>query len=72
VGAVKACKVPMGVCRIAQPNRRAWPILPLRRMDNYDNPYRNDPESSPLTRVGRFIECGLALLLAVLAVYLSR
>jgi hypothetical protein len=41
-------------------------------MDNYDNPYRNDPESSPLTRVGRFIECGLALLLAVLAVYLSR
>jgi hypothetical protein len=41
-------------------------------MANYDNPYCNDPESIPLTRVGRLIECGLALLLAVLAVYLSR
>jgi hypothetical protein len=43
-----------------------------RRMDYYDNPYSDDPESFPVTRVGRLIECGLALLLAVLAVYLSR
>jgi hypothetical protein len=41
-------------------------------MDKYDNPYRDDPESAPLTRVGRLAECGLALLLALLAVYLSR
>ena len=41
-------------------------------MDNYHNPYRDDPECAPLTRVGRVVECGLALLMAVLAVYLSR
>jgi hypothetical protein len=41
-------------------------------MDRYDNPYRDDPQSAPLTPVGRLIECGLVLLLAVLAVYLSR
>jgi hypothetical protein len=46
-------------------------------MDNYDNPYRDnpyrdDPESVPQTRAGRLVECGIALLLAVLAVYLSR
>jgi len=40
-------------------------------MDNYDNPYHEDPEPVPLTRAGRLIECGLALVLAVLAVYLS-
>ena len=42
-----------------------------RRMDNYDNPYRDDPQSFPLTPAGRAVECALALLLAVLAVYLS-
>jgi hypothetical protein len=47
------------------------PILPAP-MDNYANPYRDDPESLPQTRAGRLIECGVALLLAVLAVYLSR
>jgi hypothetical protein len=41
-------------------------------MDNYDNPYRDDPESVSPTRAGRLIECGIALLLAVLALYLSR
>jgi hypothetical protein len=42
-------------------------------MDNQHNPYSaDDPESAPLTRVGRLIECGLALLMAVLALYLSR
>ena len=41
-------------------------------MEKYGNPYRDDPESMPLTRVGRLVECSLALLLAVLAVYLSR
>lgn len=41
-------------------------------MDKYDNPYRDDPESVPTSRAGRFAECALALLLAVLAVYLSR
>lgn len=48
------------------------PILPPLRMDKYHNPYRDDPESVPLTRVGRLTECALAVLLAVLAVYLSR
>jgi len=41
-------------------------------MENYDNPYRDDPELTPLTRAGRLIECGFAVLLAFLAVYLSR
>ena len=41
-------------------------------MDNYENPYRHDPESVPLTRAGRFAECALAVLFAFLAVYLSR
>jgi hypothetical protein len=40
-------------------------------MDNYRYPYSDDPESAPLTRVGRLTECALVLLLAVLAVYLS-
>jgi hypothetical protein len=58
--------------RIALPNRGVAPMLPLLSMDKYDNPYRDDPESVPLTRVGRLAECALALLLALLAVYLSR
>ena len=41
-------------------------------MNNYDNPYRDDPELTPLTRAGRFIECTFAVVLAILAVYLSR
>jgi hypothetical protein len=41
-------------------------------MDKYDNPYRDDPELTPLTRAGRLAECAFALLLALLAVYLSR
>lgn len=41
-------------------------------MDKNENPYREDPELAPHTRAGRLAECALALLLAVLAVYLSR
>ena len=41
-------------------------------MQKYDNPYRDDPESAPLTRIGRLTECALSLLLALLAFYLSR
>ena len=41
-------------------------------MNNYDNPYRDDPELTPLTRAGRFVECTFAVVLAILAVYLSR
>jgi hypothetical protein len=41
-------------------------------MNNYDNPYPDDPELAPLTRAGRFIECALAVVLAFLAVYLSK
>jgi hypothetical protein len=41
-------------------------------MDNYDNPYRDDPESAPLTRAGRLAECAGAAILALLAFYLSR
>jgi hypothetical protein len=42
------------------------------RMNEYDNPYRDDPEAAPLTRIGRLAECSLVLLLTFLAVYLSR
>ena len=41
-------------------------------MDPYDNPYRDDPGTAPLTRAGRLAECILALLLTLLSVYLSR
>lgn len=41
-------------------------------MDPYKNPYRDDPESVPLTRAGRLTECLLAVLLALLAIYLSK
>jgi len=41
-------------------------------MNNYDNPYRDDPELAPMTRAGRFIECTFAVVLAILAVYLSK
>jgi len=41
-------------------------------MNNYDNPYRDDPELAPLTPAGRFIECAFAVVLAFLAVYLSK
>jgi hypothetical protein len=41
-------------------------------MNNDHNPYRDDPELAPLTRTGRFIECAFAVVLAFLAVYLSR
>ena len=38
----------------------------------YRNPYRDDPELAPLTRGGRFMERALAVMLALLAIYLSR
>jgi hypothetical protein len=41
-------------------------------MDQYKNPYHDDPELAPLTRVGRVMECALAVLLALLAIYVSR
>lgn len=41
-------------------------------MERYHNPYRDDPELAPLTRAGRLVECALAMLLAFLAIYLSR
>jgi hypothetical protein len=41
-------------------------------MKSYDNPYREDPELAPLKRAGRWIECAFAVVLAFLAVYLSR
>src|SRR5687768_1199826 len=41
-------------------------------MQKYENPYRDDPELVPLTRAGRLAECALAVLLALLAIYLSR
>ena len=41
-------------------------------MNNYDNPYRDDPELAPLTRAGRLMECAFAVVLAFLAVYLSK
>jgi hypothetical protein len=40
-------------------------------MEKYENPYRDDPELAPLTRTGRLAECALAVLLALLAVYLA-
>jgi hypothetical protein len=41
-------------------------------MNNYDNPYSDDPELAPLTPAGRLIECVFAVVLAFLAVYLSK
>ena len=41
-------------------------------MHKYDNPYRDDPESAPLTRTGRLTECAVSVVLALLAFYLSR
>ena len=41
-------------------------------MNNYTNPYPDGPELAPLTRTGRFIECAFAVVLAFLAVYLSK
>jgi hypothetical protein len=41
-------------------------------METYANPYREDPQPVPLTRAARLTECALALLLTLLAVYLSR
>lgn len=41
-------------------------------MDTYDNPYCDQPPAAPLTPAGRLIECMLAMLLTLLAVYLSR
>jgi len=41
-------------------------------MDPYHNPYRDQPPAAPLTRAGRLVECMLALVLTLLAVYLSR
>jgi hypothetical protein len=67
---VKACKAPHGRAGLRSQNGGATPIL-RPRMDNYHYPYSDDPESAPLTRVGRLTECALVLLLAVLAVYLS-
>lgn len=42
------------------------------RMENYANPYHEEPQPAPLTRADRLAECALALLLTLLAVYLSR
>lgn len=47
-------------------------MLPCAAMNTYENPYREDPELAPLSRTGRFIECAFAVVLAFLAVYLSR
>ena len=41
-------------------------------METYDNPYRDEPAAAPLTRAGRLVECAVALVLTLLAVYLSR
>jgi hypothetical protein len=41
-------------------------------MHPYNNPYREDPELAPLTRTGRVLECAVAVMLALLAIYLSR
>jgi hypothetical protein len=41
-------------------------------MDQYRNPYRDDPELAPLSRGGRFMECTVAVMLALLAIYLSQ
>jgi hypothetical protein len=41
-------------------------------MQEYRNPYRDDPELAPLTRSGRFMERAVAVMLALLAIYLSR
>lgn len=41
-------------------------------MESYANPYREEPPPLPLTRAGRLTECALALILTLLAVYLSR
>jgi hypothetical protein len=45
---------------------------PAARMNEYANPYQDDPEAAPLTRTGRLTECALVVLLTFLAVYLSR
>ena len=41
-------------------------------MHEYTNPYRDDPELAPLTRGGRIMEGAVAVMLALLAIYLSR
>jgi len=54
--------------------RQTRPVeaYPAARMDKYENPYRDAPECVPLSRLGRVTECALGVLLALLAVYLSR
>ena len=47
-------------------------MLLARAMYEYNNPYHEDPELAPLTRAGRFLECAAAVMLALLAIYLSR
>jgi hypothetical protein len=47
-------------------------MLLARAMYEYKNPYREDPELAPLTRAGRFLECAAAVMLALLAIFLSR
>jgi hypothetical protein len=47
-------------------------MLLARAMYEYNNPYREDPELAPLTRVGRVLECAAAVMLALLAIILSR
>ena len=49
-----------------------WLSCRCAAMNTHDNPYRDDPELAPLTRTGRFIECAFAVVLAFLAVYLSK
>ena len=55
-------------CAAREGHRR----YPAARMNEYDNPYREDPAAAPLTRTGRLTECVLVVLLTFLAVYLSR
>jgi hypothetical protein len=47
-------------------------MLAALAMHGYNNPYREDPELAPLTRAGRVLECAVAMMLALLAIYLSR
>jgi hypothetical protein len=68
---VKACKLAWRVPECAA-MRAAANLCFTSSMDEYKNPYHDDPELTPLTRVGRVMECAVAVLLALLAIYVSR
>jgi hypothetical protein len=61
-------------CKAFWNRPQRWPpaAYAAGAMDKYENPYREVSECAPLTRVGRLAECVLGVLLALLAVYLSR